>query len=327
MSLAELPILEETRHRLHHRLRDEHISFQELAPLVEMDAALCLNLQRHAVRINPDCLHQITGAANCLSLIGFKEVVRLVKRLPIVSAKTEVEEEKLYRLMLHNAAYAGTLNACLSAMKQSNNQATAKWSGMLASAPLWIWILKEPAARNWIYYLTLGQEATTASRMVFGQAIKEWQRLAMRLALPPLAMEFWKPDHWPTVRQWQSLRKLDPRDAEPKPNRELIHLCQQPAISLICANLLAVHTMALPFGKTFQRWLSITANMLGKPEPVLYSQLRQAMLSIAFQQQSAYGSGVYYWLSPAATQLPISLWIPKQEDKQIQPLSKSKPQT
>lgn len=333
LKIGDLPILEETRQRVHYRLRDAQVSFKVLAPLVEQDPALCLNLQRRAVVLNPTCRAQITGAASCLSLLGFSEVVHTVKRLPVIERNSQSTQEQHYRLGLQLAAFAGNLAAKWSNQKASSACSQARWNCMLASAPLWVWLLKEPMTQNWLHLISLGWDPVQALQAVFGKRLNNWQKLAAKLSLPPQSQDLWRPDRWPTQRQWPALRRRDPRDRPPSENRALVHLCQQPTLGLILFNQLSLRAFINPFDVKTRRWMALTANGLGRPPYLIDLQFKDTSLTTARQLNSPVPGGVGHWLSSTMQAVSIPRWYPDQEKPehnsapQPQPKSLAQPET
>ncbi len=305
-AVGPLPILEETRTRLHARLRDRQITFNDLAPEVERDPALCLQLQRLAVEQNPDCLEQISGAANCLSLLGMQELVRLVKQLPVITTDTLDEGEQAYRTALQNAALAGRLAALWTQQKGNISPHYAHWATMLAAAPLWPWLLSVPPARNWLYYLSLGLEPWQALQAIWGKDLKPWQRLVTHMHLPPLAREVWNPRKHPTPQQWQALRRCDPRDLPAQTGRPLIHLGQQPVMTTLLCCHLAWHLHIHPRSQRSTRWLTLISHWLGKPESMVTNQLRETLLDVSHQQGSAFATGLHQLLHTSAHDHPAA---------------------
>lgn len=297
LTRPEFPILEDTRQRLHHALRDKQVNFNDLAPVVERDPALCLNLQILTVYHNPECLHQISGAANCLSLLGMQELVKMIKQLPVISHNTTDERQLAYRTALHNAQMAGHISAWLSSVKGNNSQHYARWASMMVAAPLWAWLLADDQARNLLYFASRHFEPWHALQRLSGQHLRQWQTLVRKLALPPLAADCWNPVKWPSLHQWRLLRRHDPWDLPDKIGRPLLHSCQQPHLTPILANTLAWHLHTDPQGSFCQRWLTLTAHWMGKPRHSWQHTLRDIQMISSEQQNSAFGSGVQHWLN------------------------------
>lgn len=303
LTRPEFPILEETRNRVHHAMRDRQVNFQDLAPVVERDAALCLNLQLLTVKHNPECRHQISGAANCLSLLGMQELVKLVKRLPVISADTRDPRELAYRTALHNAHLASQIAAWWTSQKGNNSVHYARWSTLLLTSPLWSWLLADDQARNFLYFASRGNEPWHALQRISGKHLKDWQTLARKLALPPLAEDSWNPAKWPSLQQWRLLRRHDPWDLPDRIGRHLIHTFNQPHLTPLFACTLAWHLHIDPASPRNQRWLSLASHWLGKPLHVWSAIIPETQLLSAEQQGSSVGSGVWHWLQPQSQPL------------------------
>ena len=308
----EFPILEETRNRVHHALRDRQVNFQDLAPVVERDPALCLNLQLLTVQQNPECRHQISGAANCLSLIGMQELVRLVKRLPVISINTREPRELLYRTALQNAHLASCIAAWWTTLKGNNSVHYARWATLLLPAPLWSWLLHDDQAGNWLYFGSRMREPWQALQRISGRHIHEWQSLARKLALPPLAEDSWDPGKWPTLHEWRLLRRNDPWDLPDKIGRHLLHSFNQPHLTPLMASALAWHLHLHPQSALCRRWQTLASHWLGKPLHVWQAALSEAQLLSSELQDSSVGSGVYHWLQSEAEPL-LYPWIAEPE--------------
>lgn len=133
----DFPILAETRLRIKKQLQHRRVSFDDLAPLVEQDAALCLHLQQHVARNRPNSLAQVSGAASCLALLGLESLVKLMKQLPVVAADTDEAHLQLYRRALLTAQLAGNLAADWASVLNNTTPHYARWSTLMSSAPLW----------------------------------------------------------------------------------------------------------------------------------------------------------------------------------------------
>ncbi|MCY0964357.1 hypothetical protein [Parathalassolituus penaei] len=311
LTKPEFPILEETRNRVHQAMRDRQVNFQDLAPVVERDPALCLNLQLLTVQQNPECRHQISGAANCLSLLGMQELVKLVKRLPVINADTKDPRELAYRTALHNAHLASQIAAWWTTQKGNNSVHYARWATLLLAAPLWSWLLANDQARNFLYFASRRREPWHALQRISDRHLKDWQTLARKLALPPLAEDSWNPAKWPSLQQWHLLRRYDPWDLPDKIGRHLIHTFNQPHLTPLFACTLAWHLHIEPDSARTRRWLTLSTHWLSKPLYVWSGILREAQLLSAEQQGSSFGSGVLHWLQPE----PQVLHYPWYEDE------------
>jgi len=298
LKCTTLPILEETRSRLHSLLRDKQVTFNDLAPEIERDPALCLQIQRLAVQINPETLQQISGAANCLSLIGMQELVRLVKQLPVVTADSDDAGEQAYRSALITASMAGTLAAVLTQQKSNNSEHYARWAAVMVYAPLWPWLLQQPQAQNFFYYLGQGEESARAIQEVFGDDIKPWQQIVNRFAMPPLARDAWNPTKQPELKHWRLLLRHDPWDLDKETGRPLLHVCQKPELTPVLANALAWQLHISPASQRSQRWIRIISHWLSRSPDSLLPKLRETQLNTARLMRSAFSTGVHSWLSP-----------------------------
>lgn len=313
LTRPEFPILEDTRHRIHQVLRDRQVNFQHLAPIVERDPALSLNLQMIAVHQNPDCLHQISGAANCISLIGLQEVVRLVKQLPVIPHQTTDEKLLAYRSALQTAHMASHLAAWWSTLKGNNSDHHARWATLMLGAPIWAWLLHDDQARNLWHWISRRQEPWQALLQLSGaNHLRQWQTLARKLAMPPLAAEVWNPGRWPSLYQWQQLRRHDPWDLPDKLARPMLHEWRQPHLTPILATALATWLHIDPDSSRCQRWIQLASHWLGKPPGFWSSNLVELQLSSARLQLDPGGAGIQHWLQPQP-QAMFYPWIPAPE--------------
>ncbi|GGY46487.1 hypothetical protein GCM10011297_19160 [Bacterioplanes sanyensis] len=301
--IDELPILAESRQRIRRQMQSNRANYQDLAVYVEADPALCLHLLHETVRQNPDCTNQITGATGCLSLLGMKELVHLVKHLPTVEANSGDNQLRLYRRCLHTAQFAGELAAHWTSQKGSGSADYARWSAALANAPLWYWLLQTPLTANWLHHLSQGHDLIEASRKTFGVLKRrEWEQLSRHLQLPAAAAELFRQDAWLSAQQWRLLRHHDPRDLEGQ--RELLHYGQRPEVSVLMANGLAWHWHMAPLGRRSQRWLELTAHWLGKHASMIWQDARQLQVRLSLQQKDGLGTGLQWLLSPEPTYHP-----------------------
>ena len=307
----EFPILEETRTRIRTQMQSSRVSFDELAPSIEKDPALCLNLQLLAASQRPESLEQISGAASCLSLLGMQELVRLMKHLPVVPADPDEPALALYRRALLTAAFAGNLAAHWAQIKGNPSVSYARWSTMLSNAPLWSALLNWPQAANWLYLLSQGHGLKQATEQVFGQPGKHWQDLLQTLQLPVMAQDVFSAAGWPTSGQWRILRHHDPRDLDNQ--RPLLHLCQQPAMLSLMASQLAWHLHMAPESGRTARWLALTCHWLGRPRHLIAPQVRSLQVQTTHHQHSSAGTGLHLLLSPVPVAEPYQ-WIAPDED-------------
>lgn len=290
-------------------MQSSQVNFEDLGKIVERDPALCLHLMKTAVEHNPECREQISGAASCLSLLGMQELVKLIKHLPVVEKAPADRQLQLYRRALHTAELAGELAAHWAASKGSSSESYARWSAMLTSAPVWIWLLKEELAQNWLHCLSRGQDLMPAVFASFGtNHLKDWQLLARQLSLPQLAMDCYRPQNWLNKGEWQLLRKHDPRDLDG--HRALLHKMQQPHQISIMANSLAWNWHISPLGNQSKRWLALVSHWLGKPSLSLMPELRRLQLAVGRRQRDAQACGMALLLSPETCRYPYPLIVP-----------------
>jgi hypothetical protein len=232
----------------------------------------------------------------------------LIKQLPVISNNTTDERQLAYRTALHNAQMAGHISAWLSSVKGNNSQHYARWASMMVAAPLWAWLLADDQARNLLYFASRHVEPWHALQRLSGQHLRQWQTLVRKLALPPLAADCWNPVKWPSLHQWRLLRRQDPWDLPLKIGRPLLHSCQQPHLTPILANTLAWHLHTDPQGSRCQRWLTLSAHWMGKPQQSWQHNLRDIQILSSEQQNSAFGSGVQHWLNSGSQPLRYP-WI------------------
>lgn len=309
----DFPILAESRERVRQQMRSNRVNFDDLSKIVEQDPALCLHLLMSAVSQNPDCREQISGAASCLSLLGMEELVKLIKKLPVVSADSESRQHRLYRRAVHCSGMAGELAVQWAAIKGNQSVSYARWSAMLTAAPMWLWLLNDELSQNWLHSLSQGQDLIAAANHCFGsQHLKDWQQLADALCLPQLAIDCYYPQNWLKQPEWQLLRKHDPRDLDDQ--RKLRHQMQAPHMMSIMANSLVWHWHISPLGKRSQRWLALVCHWLGKPVALQMAELRKIQLIISRRQQDALSSGLALLLSPEPTAFDYPKIVPQKPD-------------
>ncbi|MAD47506.1 MAG: hypothetical protein CMI02_01545 [Oceanospirillaceae bacterium] len=295
-STETFPILAETRDRIRQQMQQARVSFDELAPSIESDPALCMNLLMLAARQHPGCVEQISGAAGCLSLLGMQELVKLMKKMTVIEPWPEKQNEIAYRRAIMCARFAGNLAAEWSAIKGTQSSSYARWSTMLTMAPLWSWLLHWPQAANWQYRVSQGDSLQRAAEQIFGADEKHWLLVLRHLHMPQMAQQVYSPEDKPDSRQWRILRHHDPRDLDNQ--RPLIHLCQAPAMTSLMANQLAWHLHMAPTGKHTERWLTLTCHWLGKPLHQIAPKVRLLQLQTSRQQHSTLGTGLHLLLSP-----------------------------
>ncbi len=312
----DFPILAETRLRIKKQLQNRRVSFDDLAPLVEQDAALCLHLQQEVARTRPNSLAQVSGAASCLALLGLESLVKLMKHLPVVAADTDDVHLQLYRRALLTAQLAGNLAADWAGVLNNTTPHYARWSTLMSSAPLWLWLLQHPPVRNWLHLLGNDIDLLPASRMIFGPAQREWPQLARQLHLPAMAQALYEPAQWPDRAQWRHLRRHDPRDSDDQ--RALMHRCHQPFMICLMANALAWHWHIAPDSPRTRRWQQLIANWLGRSVHILRPHLRQLQVQTTRNQHSSAATGLHLLVSPATAYQPYP-WVNPMGQEDIPP--------
>ena len=291
-----LPILAETHQRIRQQMQKARISFDELAPSIESDPALCQNLLMLAARQHPGCVEQISGAANCLSLLGMQELVRLMKKLTMVPLHPSEPSQQAYRRAIMCARFAGNLAAHWATQRGTQSVNYARWSSMLAMAPYWSWLQVWPQAANWQYLLSRGDSLLSAMQQVFGDDEKQWLLTLRQLHLPQMAQQTWQAEHQPDPAQWRLLRRHDPRDLDNQ--RALIHKCQAPAMISLMANQLAWQLHMAPDGKRAMRWTALVSHWSGKAQFQVTPEVRRLQVQSSQQQHSTLGTGLHLLLSP-----------------------------
>lgn len=307
MTFRDLPILAETRDSLKTALRDPQVSFETLAPIAERDPALCWHLLQSATTQNPGCQEQLTGASNCLSLLGMQELVRLVKHLPTIDKHSQNQNEQLYRQALYTAHMAGCLAAQWASVKGTPTR-LAHWSAMLAHSVLWPWLLVNDASANWLHCLSEGDDLMTAARKVFGDSSKNWQRLVRRHHLPETVLHLFRAESLPDFSEWQQLRRCDPRDLID--GRRLVHQSQTPSMLTLAAAGTAWHLHINPEGKRSKRWLELSSHALGRQLPAILKDCRTVQLQEASLRESSTASGIGLLASPELEHMRYPEWSP-----------------
>lgn len=293
----DFPILAETRTRMRKQMQSSQVNFDALSKIVERDPALCLHLMINTVEQNPDCLSQITGAASCVSLLGMKELVSLIKQLPVVEADCDERPLQLYRRALLIADMAGEFAAHWASQKGTSSVSSARWGTLLLSAPLWQWLINEELAQNWFYCLSQGQDLAASARHTFGDGqLSQWQQQAKQLHLPAMAVDCYRSETQLSAPQWRLLRHHDPRDLDNQ--RSLLHLVQQPCLTAWIATALAWHWHINPNSKLSQRWLAIAGHWSGKPAAMLLPGLRILQVNASHYHNDATATGLALLLSP-----------------------------
>lgn len=293
----DFPILAETRTRMRKQMQSSQVNFDALSKIVERDPALCLHLMINTVEQNPDCLSQITGAASCVSLLGMKELVSLIKQLPVVETDCDERPLQLYRRALLIADMAGEFAAHWASQKGTSSVSSARWGTLLVSAPLWQWLVNEELAQNWFYCLSQGQDLAASAHQTFGdEQLSQWQQQAKQLHLPAMAVDCYRSETQLSAPQWRLLRHHDPRDLDNQ--RSLLHQVQQPCLTAWIATALAWHWHISPTSKLSQRWLSIAAHWSGKPAAMLLPGLRILQVNASHYHNDGMATGLSLLLSP-----------------------------
>ena len=308
-AMRNFPILAETRNRVRKKMQSHQVNFDDLATIVEKDPALCLNLMVAAVSQNPGCREQISGAANCLSLLGMQELVRLIKHLPVIESNSDSRQHQLYRRALHCADMAAEMAAHWARLRGNISPDYARWNTLMVCAPLWQWLLSEDLAQNWLYCLSEGQDVLAAINTCFGgNQLKNWQRQVKQLGLPPAAVDCFRKEAGLTTKQWKLLRRYDPRDFDNQ--RELLHRLQQPELIPIIATGLSWNWHIAPESNNARRWLVLASHWLGKPQAQVAADLRIIQLNVSRQQNDALSTGLALLASPVATRQSYPKVIP-----------------
>jgi len=280
----DFPILASTRKSFRNLLSQASLSFDGLANIAEQDPAICLHMLLHIAKRNPKSLEQISTAAGCISLLGMKGVVHLVKKLPIISEHSSRRSEKNYVAMLHSATLAGRLAGQWASLKPGMNQHQAHWAAMLASAPLWSWnLVHVEASQELLHQLGNNRDVIPAFQDCFSaldtKHLMRWKKLAQQLALPKVCQSLWQKDLWPSAQSWKVLYKTNVSHIDD--NKELKHQCQQSEMLIYCSNMLAMHYRIGAYRTKSQRWVRLTAHLLNLEPDIVHHQVVNQSLKLA----------------------------------------------
>lgn len=267
MKFDNFPILPSTKKAFQQLMRKTSLSFNNLAKIAEQDPAMCLHMLLCIRRLSPANLDQISTAAGCISLLGMEEVVRLIKRLPVLASMPQAGSERAYMSSLHCSVLAGRLAAQWAQYKPGLNQHQAQWAAMLASAPLWPWQLRQVSASHTSFnQLSQGKDIIPALEKGFGpfceSRLETWKKLAQQLQLPTVCLSLWQNQCWPEAKDFKTLRKYPL--AQVDGHKALKLKCQQPELLIYFANALANQYRFGAYRYKSQRWLHISAHFLNK---------------------------------------------------------------
>ena len=303
----DLPILASTRSAFQKALRKASLSFDSLAKIAEQDPAVCLHMLLRIQQRSPASIEQISSAAGCISLLGMEEVVRLVKQLPALDHWPQGRSERNYMESLHSAVLAGNIAAQWAHFKPGLNQHQAQWAAMLASAPLWLWQLRQvSASQNSFNQLSQGKDIIAAIEFSFGALSKsrllQWKKLALQLALPNICQSLWQSQCWPKAKEWQVLRKQPLTQIDG--HRALKLQCQQPELLIYFANALANQYRFGIYRYKSLRWLTLSAHFLGQDTHKIHQDVIRLCLQLA--QQGRLTTSINSLLAPRHCSLPES---------------------
>lgn len=309
MRFHNLPILPSTRKAFQQLMRKASLSFDNLAKIAEQDPAICLHMLLRIHNRSPGSLDQISTAAGCISLLGMEEVVRLVKQLPVLASMPKSRSERNYMESLHCSVLAGKIAAQWAHFKPGLNQHQAQWATMLASAPLWLWQLRQVSASQIsLNQISQGKDIISALEQGFGKLSKsrlaEWKKLARQLALPTVCQSLWQSQCWPKAKEFQVLRKHSLTQIDG--HKALKLQCQQPELLIYFANALANQYRFGAYRYKSQRWLHICAHFLNKDPEKIHQDVIQLSLQLA--QQGRLTTAVNGLLSPrhsSLAQVPV----------------------
>ena len=314
LTFRDLPIMAETRDALRRALKDPQVSFDALVPVTEADPALCWHLLQAAAGQNPDCREQLKGAYSCLSLLGMQELVRLVKKLPVVR-DSDGERARHYRQALITAHMAGCLAAQWSTAR-GQQAPQAYWVAMLSHSIIWPWLLMADDSKNWLHRLSEGDDLLTASMAVFGDNRQNWLRLARRHHLPDAVMDIFRPETFPDTAGWRSLRRDDPRMLDD--GRRLIHQSQSPAMLAVTAAGTAWQLHLAPEGRRADRWLALSSNTQGRQLQQIQQECRAVQLEETRLRKDGNVSGLRLLASPEPTSQHYPEYIPEAESRKAE---------
>lgn len=296
----DFPILASTRKSIRLMLSKASLSFDGLAAIAERDPAICLHMLLRIAKRNPSSLQQISTAAGCISLLGMEEVVRLVKKLPVLSRSAKTRSERNYIASLQTAILAGQLAGQWAKFKPGLNQHQAQWAAMLASAPLWAWHLTQvEASQNCLSLLAQGKDFNSAFESSFclldKAQHKNWQTLASSYSLPQVCLSLWQKNIWPKNKAWRTLRQTPLMQIDGQ--REFKLQCQQSEMLIYCANMVALQYRIGAYRYKAKRWTNLTAHLLNQKPEVIHQQAVEQSLILA--QKGVVLSSINSLLAPS----------------------------
>lgn len=329
LNFRDLPILAETRDALRPKMKDTQVCFDSLTPIIEQDPALCWHLLQETVSRNPESKEQLNNARSCVSLLGMRNFVTLVKRLRVIDRQPKTYSEQVYRQALCTSHMAGCLAAQWAAARHAGSPSNLKWVAMLAHSVLWPWLLTHQSSHNWLHFLSQGDDLMTASHKVFGINNQHWHLLARRHNLPDHLVQLYSHESTLSRREWRILRRQDPRDSSK--NRALIHQCNSELVMAITAGNNAWQLHMAPEGKQARRWLDIASHMQGVPTQKIHHENRKTQLHEAHIRNSGLASGLALLASPEPTHREYEAYkIPEIAPQQLDenpPLASDAPET
>jgi hypothetical protein len=303
------PLLPSTQIAFQQLMPKNHVSFDALTTIVEQDPAICLHMLLRIKQRNPASLEQINTATGCISLLGIEEVVKLIKHLPILDSVPKNRSTRNYMALLNTAVLAGHIAARWAKTKPSLNQQQARWSAMLASAPLWPWQLQQvSASQEFLNQMSRGKDLIPALETAFGTLtsthIGQWVKLTQALALPSLCQSLWQQTCWPKPKEWQVLRVQTLSRIENQ--RNLKHQCQQPEMLIYMANALASQYQLGAYRIKTRRWLYLSAHFLNEEVQQVHRDM--VIMNLQWAKQGHHSSSIPTLLAPTNTSAPQS-WV------------------
>jgi hypothetical protein len=303
------PLLPSTQIAFQQLMPKNHVSFDALTTIVEQDPAICLHMLLRIKQRNPASLEQINTATGCISLLGIEEVVKLIKHLPILDSVPKNRSTRNYMALLNTAVLAGHIAARWAKTKPSLNQQQARWSAMLASAPLWPWQLQQvSASQEFLNQMSRGKDLIPALETAFGTLtsthIGQWVKLTQALALPSLCQSLWQQTCWPKPKEWQVLRVQTLSRIENQ--RNLKHQCQQPEMLIYMANALATQYQLGAYRIKTRRWLYLSAHFLNEEVQQVHRDM--VIMNLQWAKQGHHSSSIPTLLAPTNTSAPQS-WV------------------
>jgi hypothetical protein len=303
------PLLPSTQIALQQLMPKNHVSFDALTTIVEQDPAICLHMLLRIKHRNPASLEQINTATGCISLLGIEEVVKLIEHLPILDSVPKNRSTRNYMALLNTAVLAGHIAAKWAKTKPGLNQQQARWSAMLASAPLWPWQLQQvSASQEFLNQMSRGKDLIPALETAFGtltsNRIGQWEKLTKALALPNLCQSLWQQPCWPRPKEWQFLRVQTLSRIENQ--RNLKHQCQQPEMLIYMANALASQYQLGAYRIKTKRWLYLSAHFLNKEVQEVHHDM--VVMNLQWAKQGHHLSSIPTLLAPTNTSAPEG-WV------------------